>query len=91
MSQQEITAKAQYAVLLGGNAVITGAWVWVDFSGKPSDKTREALKAEGFKWAPKKGKWYFAGRPRVGRKPMGWDYITSKYGVEPVKACWDKR
>jgi hypothetical protein len=72
------------ASTLGGHAVITGAWVWVEFPSKPSAANRAELKDLGFKWAPKKNKWYFAGKPRAGRKPMSWEYITGKYGTEEV-------
>jgi len=83
-TRQTIDQKAVRAMKLGGQAVITGSWVWVTFDSKPDKSTREQLKELGYKWAPKKGKWYFAGKPRAGRKPMSWDYIVDKYGVEEV-------
>jgi hypothetical protein len=56
-----------------------GSWLWV--SGNTREH-REVLKAAGFRWAPQKGKWYFAGTPARGKKRMSWDYITTKYGEE---------
>jgi hypothetical protein len=85
-SRQEVTAKAQYAALLGAQVVITGLWAWASFPEAPSKETREKLKAEGFRWAKNKGKWYFAGKPASNRRTMSWMYITSKYGAEELAA-----
>lgn len=78
--------KAVIAATLGANAVICGAWVWATFAGKPEPEARETLKTQGFKWAAKKGKWYFAGKPRSNRRPMSYEYIAAKYGEDEVKA-----
>ena len=83
-SKNEVIAKGQLAVLHGAHVHITGMWAWAKFDGKPNQETRDMLKAEGFRWASKKGMWYFAGKPRVGRKPMAWDYITYKYGDDQL-------
>jgi hypothetical protein len=84
MSKQELVAKGEFAVSLGAHVVITGSWVWADFPSKPDAEIRKQLIDEKFKWAAKKQKWYFAGKPRSGRKPMSWDYITNKYGQEEL-------
>lgn len=59
---------------------LCGAWVWVTFAGKPSADVRETLKAAGFRWAPKKEKWYFAGVESRGRGQSSMDDIREKYG-----------
>lgn len=61
----------------------TGAWLWVDGSDE-TYAAREVLKSEGFRWAKRKAKWYFAGRPATNRRAMGWDYITAEYGEEEL-------
>lgn len=63
--------------------VLTGAWLWV--TGSDSTYTARAeLKTLGFKWAKNKQKWYFAGRPAMNRRTMGWEYITAQYGTEEL-------
>ena len=59
--------------------VLTGAWLWVVGSGS-TYAARDKLKALGFRWAKGKQKWYFAGRPAMNRRTMGWDYIAAEYG-----------
>jgi hypothetical protein len=69
--------------LSGLEVVRCGSWLWV--SGNTREH-KDRLKEMGLRWAPKKGKWYFAGTPRRGRKQMSWDYITEKYGEEILQA-----
>ena len=38
-------------------AEVVGQWVWIEFDGKPSEEIRTKLKAVGFKWIKKRGKW----------------------------------
>jgi hypothetical protein len=38
-------------------AKIVGAWVWCEFPGKPSEETRQWLKAMGFRWNKERGAW----------------------------------
>lgn len=83
---QLLTLAHHVSTTMAGHATITGMWIWVEFKHMPSKEHRDELKSLGFRWAPKKSKWYFAGKPRVGRKPMSWQYITEKYGAEEVSA-----
>ncbi len=83
-TKNEVIAKGQFAALHGGEVHITGLWVWVAFKTKPTNEVRQALKAEGFRWGHKKQMWYFAGKPRMGKKSMDWFWITGKYGDEQV-------
>lgn len=62
---------------------LTGTWVWVEGDTKPH---KEELKAEGLRWARKKGKWYLAGLPARSRGGSTWQYITAKYGEETIDA-----
>lgn len=39
---------------------VVGSWLWLSGDTKPY---KEALKAAGFRWAPKKQRWYFPGKP----------------------------
>jgi curved DNA-binding protein CbpA len=67
---------------------ICGLWVWVGGDTKP---VKDDLKAAGYKWAPKKEKWYFAGVPAGGRGRFSMDDIRSRYGSEHVKAQRNQR
>lgn len=64
---------------------VCGNWVWVSGDTKPH---KDALKAAGFKWAPKKANWFF--KPSSckkyfrGNTPM--DEIRVKHGVIKVRA-----
>jgi hypothetical protein len=60
-----------------------GNWLWVSGNTK---EHKDRLKELGLRWAPKKGKWYFAGTPRRGgKKTMDWSYIREKYGEELIQ------
>ena len=65
--------------LAGLDIEICGAWVWV-FGDTKTHKA--ALKEAGFKWAPKKKRWYF--RPEdwasSSRGGVSMDDIRGKYG-----------
>ena len=65
--------------LPGLDIEICGAWVWV-FGDTKTHKT--TLKEAGFKWAPKKKRWYF--RPEdwasSSRGGVSMDDIRGKYG-----------
>lgn len=78
--------KARVTLDLGAETHITYGWVWADFKEKPAPKIREKLKAEGFKWAPKKEMWYFAQIARGSRKGGSLDFgsIAEKYGDEKL-------
>jgi hypothetical protein len=69
--------------LIGLEVVLCGSWLWVSGNTK---EHKEELKELGLRWAPNKEKWYLAGEPRRGRKPMDWSYIKEKYGEEVLQA-----
>ena len=48
---------------------IVGAWVWVEFNGKPDAETRGALVQLGFRWNPKRAAWQHCGGIRCKRNP----------------------
>ena len=63
---------------------ICGSWLWV---GGNTKEHKEALKANKFKWSPKKSKWYF--RPddfkSYNRGKFDMDQIREKHGsYKPV-------
>lgn len=62
---------------------LVGLWVWVSGNTYPH---REILKANSYKWAPKKKMWYFAGIPicKFGHSEMRIDDIRNKYGSETI-------
>ena len=58
----EITPEMQAALnalngLDGLNINIVGKWIWIDGNTRTH---KDALKAAGYKWAPKKSMWYWA-------------------------------
>jgi hypothetical protein len=55
--REVIVAKAAVAKKCGAVVEIVGAWVWAYFSAKPDTETRETLKAEHFRWNPRRGCW----------------------------------
>ena len=59
---------------------ICGVWIWVTFSGIPSKEVRDQLKSEGFRYAFKKKKWYFAGKKCGYSKGMKMDEIRFSHG-----------
>ena len=54
---------------------LCGSWLWVV---APADDSR--LKAFGFKYGKRRGKWYFAGAPRIGRKHVDFQRIRKFFG-----------
>ena len=60
---------------------ILGRWLWVFFEAMPCKATREALKAAGFQWAPKKKAWtWHTAAGKVGKhKPVSMEDIRAKY------------
>ena len=62
-------------------AEIVGRWVWVSFDTKPAQSVRAGMKAVGFRWSKRPGKWaHNCGHPttRSNGDPF-W-----KYGVVPA-------
>jgi hypothetical protein len=81
----EIKNAVQSILPLNLAVEVCGNWVWVSGDTKPH---KDALKAAGFKWAPKKANWFF--KPSSCKKyfrgttPM--DEIRVKHGVIKVRA-----
>jgi hypothetical protein len=73
--------KIEAALNMGLDVELIGLWVWVSGDTKTH---KEELKAQGFKWAPKKDgqPWYFAGVPSFNRKPQDLDTIRANYGSQ---------
>ena len=38
-------------------AEVVGRWVWLTFQAKPDEALRSELKAFGFRWVPRRGRW----------------------------------
>lgn len=68
---------------LGLTIELCGTWVWVSGDTKPH---REIFKANKFKWAPKKGMWYFHSGERrsFSRGKYSIDDIRSMHGSKSV-------
>lgn len=60
---------------------ICGLWAWC--SGETMTN-KDALKAAGYKWAPKKQMWYYAAVPSMGRGKWNMDEIRASYGSKRV-------
>ncbi|MBS0350596.1 MAG: hypothetical protein JSR33_05305 [Proteobacteria bacterium] len=62
---------------------ICGAWVWLSGDTRPH---KELLKQHGFRWAPKKERWFY--RPEEyrssNRGEWSMEKIRTKYGSRPV-------
>jgi hypothetical protein len=52
---------------LSAHAEIVGRWLWLGFPDKPPADVREAIKAYGFRWIRKRGRWaHNCGHPSRG-------------------------
>lgn len=79
---EEFRAAISKIINLPGLVIeLCGSWVWV--SGETMTH-REALKAAGYRWAPKKRMWYWRSDKDAShsRKTQSMDYIREKYGSE---------
>lgn len=65
---------------------VIGAWVWVWFSGKPSDDCRESLKSAGFHWNKTRACWQHTGGRPSRHTDAAVGYVREKYGSAVVKA-----
>jgi len=75
----ELKARIEFALNLDGVEVeLMGLWVWLTGNTKAH---KEAIKAQGFKWAPEKEAWYFAGVPSFNRKRRSLDEIRDMHGT----------
>ena len=72
--------KIEFALNLDGVEVeLMGFWVWLTGNTKAH---KEAIKAQGFKWAKNKEAWFFAGVPSFNRKEKTLDEIRSLHGSQ---------
>ena len=64
------------------HAELVGKWVWVEFDYKPDRQMRDRLKAFGFIWSARRGKWaHNCGHPtQSAHQSNPWD----KYTVRPI-------
>lgn len=60
---------------------VCGLWVWVSGDTKTH---RDTFKAAGYRWAPKKERWYFAGVPGGGFRIYEMEEIRERYGSRHV-------
>jgi len=75
-----LRAKIEFALNLGGVDIeLMGLWVWLTGETR---QHKDAIKAQGFKWAHKKQAWYFAGVPSFNRQEKSLDEIRSMYGSQ---------
>ena len=79
----------EVAALCAGNpavqpyARLVGAWIWVEFPGKPADDVRAFLKGIGFRWNKNRGVWQHACGIRRPRMKSGDPRFY--YGVQPIE------
>jgi len=74
----ELKQKIEFALNLEGVEVeLMGLWVWLTGNTKAH---KDALKANGWKWSPKKTAWYYAGVPSFNRRETSLDEIRNAYG-----------
>ncbi len=73
------------SALAGLNIDICGLWVWV--SGE-SRTHKDVLKAAGYRYAPKKQRWYYRPTTALSRNRTGAEWTMNEindYGVIPVQ------
>ena len=93
MNHDQLTekARADYAAVkatspaevIATKWTISGLWIWIDGDCRPF---KETLKNLGYRWAPVKKQWYFAGKASLGRGGFTSSQIALKYGRDTVTA-----
>ncbi len=68
-------------ILEGIEIEVCGLWVWVSGDTRP---VKEQLKAAGYRFAGDKKKWYYAGVPAGGFRPMSMEEIRFRYGSQRI-------
>ena len=66
---------------------LVGRWLWLEFTGKPTEEIRKQLKDNRWSWAPKKGKWTYHNpeEPRPGKhRFMTFEEIQDKHGAAAI-------
>lgn len=81
--KEQIQKAAQFAKSLNVNVEITGLWVWVTDVRREDREKQQQLKANGFKYSPKKSAWYFHNMQGFRTtKHLSLEQIRIKYGNE---------
>lgn len=75
-------ALIQIISLPGIEIELVGKWLWASGLTFP---IRNELSAAGFKWAPVKKMWYYAGVESAGRGKSSIEEIRARYGTEKIK------
>ena len=86
---QLLKRQANIAAALPGvkSLQLVGRWLWLEFTGKPTEEIRQQLKDNRWSWAPKKGKWTYHNpeEPRPGKhRFMTFEEIESKHGSAAI-------
>ena len=86
---QLLKRQANLAATLPGvkSLQLVGRWLWLEFTGKPTEEIRQQLKDNRWSWAPKKGKWTYHNpeEPRPGKhRFMTFEEIESKHGSAAI-------
>ena len=86
---QLLKRQANLAATLPGvkSLQLVGRWLWLEFTGKPTEEIRKQLKDNRWSWAPKKGKWTYHNpeEPRPGKhRFMTFEEIESKHGSAAI-------
>ena len=86
---QLLKMQAKLAAALPGvkSLQLVGRWLWLEFTGKPTEEIRKQLKDNRWSWAPKKGKWTYHNpeEPRPGKhRFMTFEEIQDKHGAAAI-------
>ena len=86
---QLLKRQANIAAALPGvkSLQLVGRWLWLEFTGKPTEEIRKQLKDNRWSWAPKKGKWTYHNpeEPRPGKhRFMTFEEIQDKHGAAAI-------
>ena len=86
---QLLKRQANLAAALPGvkSLQLVGRWLWLEFTGKPTEEIRKQLKDNRWSWAPKKGKWTYHNpeEPRPGKhRFMTFEEIQDKHGAAAI-------
>lgn len=87
---EEMNAALNAVIGLGLDIEICGSWIWVSGDTKPH---KEALKAAGYHWAPKKLMWHWRpeGSKSWSRGKYSMDEVRARHGSVTVKSKEWKR
>jgi hypothetical protein len=74
---ETLRVKIEAILNMGLEAELCGLWIWVSGDTRPQ---KDAIKELGFKWAPDKKLWFFAGVPSFNRTRRTMDEIRNMHG-----------